>query len=77
MKDHTTRLFLVHTYKPPKNVDFAGPSYLGHLPGVGTEDQLVLCAGKGGHPDVIGAALLCSDSTHVTGFCRGRSIYLG
>lgn len=38
---------LLHTYNPPKKVDFAGPSYLGHVSGAGgTEDQIVLCAGK-------------------------------
>ncbi|KAI0346641.1 WD40 repeat-like protein [Trametopsis cervina] len=37
------RLSLRHTYMPKVPVDFAGPSYFG-----GKNDQLVLCAGKGG-----------------------------
>jgi WD repeat-containing protein 26 len=39
----TVRLSLRHTYMPKIPVDFAGPSYFG-----GKNDQLVLCAGKGG-----------------------------
>lgn len=38
----TARLSLVQTYMPKTPVDFAGPSYFG-----GTDDGLVLCAGKG------------------------------
>ena len=46
----------MQTYRPPRTVDFAGPSYLGHFVGTGTEDQIVLCAGKSKflfHVDVI------------------------
>lgn len=39
----TVRLSLERTYMPKAPVDFAGPSYFG-----GTDDQLVLCAGKAG-----------------------------
>ena len=38
----TARLSLHQTYMPKMPVDFAGPSYFG-----GSNDQLVLCAGKG------------------------------
>ncbi|TCD66908.1 hypothetical protein EIP91_000747 [Steccherinum ochraceum] len=38
-----SRLSLRHTYMPKVTVDFAGPSYFG-----GKNDQLILCAGKGG-----------------------------
>jgi len=44
--DHTVitaRLSLRHTYLPKVAVDFAGPSYFG-----GRNNELVLCAGKGG-----------------------------
>jgi len=37
------RLSLRHTYMPKVPVDFAGPSYFG-----GKDDQLIVCAGKGG-----------------------------
>ncbi|KAI0346640.1 WD40 repeat-like protein [Trametopsis cervina] len=37
------RLSLRHTYMPKVPIDFAGPNYFG-----GKNDQLVLCAGKGG-----------------------------
>ena len=37
------RLSLRHTYMPKTPVDFAGPSYFG-----GKDDQLIMCAGKGG-----------------------------
>ncbi|THH28595.1 hypothetical protein EUX98_g5601 [Antrodiella citrinella] len=39
----SSRLSLRHTYMPKVTVDFAGPSYFG-----GKNDQLILCAGKGG-----------------------------
>ncbi|KAI0074084.1 WD40 repeat-like protein [Panus rudis PR-1116 ss-1] len=39
----SVRLSLRHTYMPKVQVDFAGPSYFG-----GKNDQLILCAGKGG-----------------------------
>ncbi|KAH7910198.1 hypothetical protein BJ138DRAFT_1180462 [Hygrophoropsis aurantiaca] len=39
----TARLNLRHTYMPKGPIDFVGPSYFG-----GKDDQLVLCAGKGG-----------------------------
>ncbi|KAI0301606.1 WD40-repeat-containing domain protein [Multifurca ochricompacta] len=39
----TSRLSLRHTYLPKYPVDFAGPSHFG-----GSDDQLVLCAGKAG-----------------------------
>ncbi|KAF8888546.1 hypothetical protein BD779DRAFT_1439978 [Infundibulicybe gibba] len=39
----TARLTLRHTYMPKVPVDFAGPSYFG-----GKNNELVLCAGKGG-----------------------------
>ncbi|KAJ3554822.1 hypothetical protein NM688_g2905 [Phlebia brevispora] len=42
-KTETARLSLRHTYMPKSPVDFAGPSYFG-----GKNDQLILCAGKGG-----------------------------
>ncbi|KAF8342880.1 uncharacterized protein EI90DRAFT_2964705 [Cantharellus anzutake] len=49
VRDRGARLVLLHTYVPPKKVDFAGASYLGHVSGTGgTEDQIVLCAGKSG-----------------------------
>ncbi|KAF8317735.1 WD40 repeat-like protein [Clavulina sp. PMI_390] len=48
LRDHSARLILDHAYKPPTNVEFAGPGCIGLLPGSGTEDSLVLSAGKSG-----------------------------
>ncbi|KAH7929049.1 WD40 repeat-like protein [Leucogyrophana mollusca] len=64
---HTTnaRLNLRHTYMPRGPVDFVGPSYFG-----GKDDQLVLCAGKGGDVhiwDRDSAALLHYVRPHTVG----------
>ncbi|KAF8317733.1 hypothetical protein DL93DRAFT_2095693 [Clavulina sp. PMI_390] len=46
LRDHTTHLLLAQTYKHPSSVDFADSSYQAHFLTIGTEDSLVLCAGK-------------------------------